>query len=72
MSAREDEVFLTIWKASAIRARDPTATPTPSSRIKNAASMASMTVIRVVFDHAMSKREWRLRVDSGLALIYWV
>ena len=47
--------LLTIWKASAMSASEPTAIPTPSSRMKNAASMASMTVIRVDFDHAMLK-----------------
>jgi hypothetical protein len=47
-----------MWKASAIRANEPTATPTPSSNKKNAASIASMTVIRVDFDHAMLKMIW--------------
>jgi hypothetical protein len=46
-------VLRTIWKASAINANDPTRSPTPSSRTKKAASMASITVIRVDFDHAI-------------------
>ena len=53
---RQDGILHTIWKASAMSASEPTATPTPSSRTKNAASMASMTVILVDFDHAMAKR----------------
>jgi hypothetical protein len=55
----EYQELLTIWNASAIRAKEPTATPTPSSRMRNAVSMASMTVIRVDFDHAITKRIWR-------------
>lgn len=45
----------TIWKASAINAKDPTARPTPSSTTKNMKSMASIMVIRVDFDQAMVK-----------------
>jgi len=47
--------MLTIWKASAIKAKDPTTSPTPSSRTKNAASMASMIDMRVDFDQAILK-----------------
>jgi hypothetical protein len=42
-----------MWKASAINAKDPTTNPTPSSRMKKAASIASIIMIRVDFDHAI-------------------
>jgi hypothetical protein len=50
---------LTIWKASAINAKDPTTNPTPNSSTKNAASIASIIEMRVDFDHAILKgRRW--------------
>jgi hypothetical protein len=43
----------TMWKASAISAREWTAKPTPSSSRKNMTSMTSITLMRVDFDHAI-------------------
>lgn len=56
--------FLTMWNASAISASEPTATPTPSSRMKKVASIASMTMIRVDFDHAMLKNGFRVLLET--------
>lgn len=51
--------MLTIWKASAINARDPTHNPTPNSRTKNAVSIPSIIEMRVDFDHAILKNRRR-------------
>ena len=56
--------LLTIWKACAINARDPTTNPTPSSRTKNAASIASIIVIRVDFDHAILTSQQNIRLPD--------
>jgi hypothetical protein len=42
---------LTMWKASAINARECTAKPTPNSRRKKTVSRTSITLMRVDLDH---------------------
>lgn len=50
---------LTMWKASAIRAKECTIEPTINSIRKNATSIPSIMLIRVDLDHAIVMRDLR-------------
>jgi hypothetical protein len=46
-----------MWKASAIKAREPTHIPTPNSSIRKITSITSIIVMRVDFDHPILTEE---------------
>jgi len=57
----------TMWKASAVRAREWARKPTMSSRRKKAVSIMSITLMRVLLDHAHLEEPAMTRAKSARA-----
>lgn len=57
----------TMWKASAVRAREWARKPTMSSRRKKAVSIMSITLMRVLLDHAHLEEPAMMRAKSARA-----